>query len=353
MILLVFAHRGEAQSFFDQWEFKPVDFIFSGLFKSRDYYLLLTGEGPREASEKTVATLGLIHRDISKIINIGVAGSLSAKLKLHDLVWVRTSFADHAEKLEFKSFTSSHHSHVDCMTAWTRITSKERKQELSSFADLVDRELWSIMSAGQLFKKDVFSLKIISDESDSSDICKLVKEDAPLLSRKLLEAFLEYQEFSKEFVYKEENTDFIDYFLGHDYLYFTTSQKRKLEGLLKGFKIKQNLSKDELIVLTNEIINEHKENRSAKDIAKILLTTLSEKLNPLKTLINQKLAEALKPLHDSGINATIDTELEKEFININYQIQSERDLRKLILALEYFKFSNFKDIFDGKFDYDV
>lgn len=353
MILLVFAHRGEAQSFFDQWDFKPVDFIFSGLFKSRDYYLLLTGEGPREASEKTVATLSLIHPEISKIINLGVAGSLTPKLKLHDLLWVRTSFADHAEKLEFKSFTSSHHTHIDCMTAWSRVTSKEKKQELTSFADIVDRELWSIMSAGQLFKKEVLSLKIISDESDSTDICKLVKEEAPLLSRKLLDEFINYQNINKPFVYEETKEDFSQYFLGHDYLYFTTSQKRKLETLLKGFEIKQNLSKDEIIILANEIIQEHKDNRSAKDIAKIFLGTLSEKLNPLKTLINQKIALALKPLHDSGVNATIDAELEKEFININYQIQNERDLRKLILALEYFKYSNFKDIFDGKFDYDV
>ena len=46
MLLLVFAHRGEAQAFFNEWEFQTVEFYFTGLFKNKKYYLLITGEGP-------------------------------------------------------------------------------------------------------------------------------------------------------------------------------------------------------------------------------------------------------------------------------------------------------------------
>jgi len=55
MKLLVFAHRGEAQAFFNHWNFSLVDFFFTGLFKSHRYYLLITGEGPKDASEKSVS----------------------------------------------------------------------------------------------------------------------------------------------------------------------------------------------------------------------------------------------------------------------------------------------------------
>ena len=40
MKLLTFAHRGEAQAFISSYQFKPVDFIFDGLLKSNDTFLL-------------------------------------------------------------------------------------------------------------------------------------------------------------------------------------------------------------------------------------------------------------------------------------------------------------------------
>ena len=45
MILLTFAHRGEAQAFLNHFTFNSVDYFFDGLFKSEDYYLLITWYG--------------------------------------------------------------------------------------------------------------------------------------------------------------------------------------------------------------------------------------------------------------------------------------------------------------------
>lgn len=351
--LLIFAHRGEAQAFFDHFDYKPIDFIFNGLFKSDNHYLLLTGEGLKESLEKTVATLTELRKEITEIVNIGIAGSLTPKLKINDIVWIRSSYAQAYEKLEFKSYTTNHHSSVDCISTNKRITSTEEKKELSHIADVVDRELWSVASASNLFKLPFLSLKLISDDLESEDFCKLVKEDAPKLSKIMLDEYLKFISQKRTIKEEKEISNFIEYFINHDYLYFTTSQQRKLDGLLKGFEVKQNISKDELIILTEKIVLNNKDSRSAKDISKILLAEFSELLNPLKTLINNKIKDALKPLTDSGVNASVDPELEREYVQISYQIKNERDLRKLILALEYFKFSKIKDIFSGKFDYDV
>ncbi|RPJ69138.1 MAG: hypothetical protein EHM20_16720, partial [Alphaproteobacteria bacterium] len=120
--LLTFAHRGEAQAFQSAYHFKPVDFFFDGLFESDAFFLLITGEGPHNASEKTTSVLAKFSNSIDEVFNIGVAGSLNPKLKKNDLVWVRTAFAHHAERLEFKSYTSALASaSIDCMTAYNRV----------------------------------------------------------------------------------------------------------------------------------------------------------------------------------------------------------------------------------------
>lgn len=358
MKLLIFAHRGEAQCFLDNWDFSPVDFFFNGLFRSKDYFLLLTGEGPREASEKTVATLAQFQEDITEIINIGVAGTLCSKLSINDLVWVRSSYATLGDsKCEFKSFNTQSHQNIDCITSSTRITSNEDKKRLSHFADIVDRELWSIMSAAHLFKKEIRSLKIISDTSDSTDFCEIVKDEALKLSRELLRGFLEHQESIKEskeidLTISSDNSLW-NFFVTHENLYFTTSQERKLKTILNGFSVKKNLSEQKIKELTNNIVTTELDRISKKEISKLVINELNDKLNPLNSLIKNKINQALRPLIDSGVNVSVDPELEREYVQINYQIKNERDLKKLILALDYFNFKKIQDIFKGNFDHDV
>lgn len=355
MKLLIFAHRGEAQAFFDKWAFRPINFFFNGLFESKDYLLLLTGEGLKEASEKTVAVLSKYHGQIDEIINIGIAGSLSPKLKMGDLIWVRSSYATNVDKCEFKSFNTQSKSSFDCISSHIRVTDNEQKKKLSSFADMVDRELWSIMSAAHLFKLQASSLKLISDESNSEDFCQIVKEEAPKLSRMLLEEFLKSQQTNtlpEESLLKSDAT-LLDFFTNNDDLYFTTSQLRKLQVQLKGFEVKKNITELEIKNLVQMRVNELKESKTAKEISKQVLIDLDQRLNPLNALIKNKISQALKPLTDSGINVSTDPELENQFIQINYQIKSERDLKKLILALSYFNMAKIKDIFDGNFDHDV
>lgn len=355
--LLIFAHRGEAQAFFNEWDLNPVNFFFTGLFKNKDHYLLITGEGPKDASEKTVAVLAAFKEEITEVINIGIAGSLTPKLKINDLVWVRSSYAQNAERCEFKSFTTKNHNNIDCITAYSRVTTPEEKKMLSSFADIVDRELWAIASAAHLFRIELSALKLISDESDSADICQLVKDEAPALSKKL---FTEYQNYLKklaslapvELVAPKSNS-VEDYILTHPKLYFTTSQTRKLSTLVKGISLKKIMSDEEMKSFTNDLVESSAEEKTSKEISKQLLHLLGEKLNPLNTLIKNKINEALTPLTNSGAQANFDPELEQDYIQLNYQIRSTKDQKKLILALEQFNYQKIKDIFSGNLGDDV
>lgn len=344
MKLLTFAHRGEAQHFLSSYSFKPVDFFFDGLLKSDDYYLLITGEGPHNASEKTTCVLAAFASDITHVYNLGVAGSLNQKLKKYDLVWIRTAYAHHAEKLEFKSY-SSHNPAAsnDCITAYHRILDNKEKLKFSHFANLVDRELWAVASAATLFKKPFQSLKIISDDLEIEDeICKFVKNEAPLFSEKL---FLEFQKEEKtqqkEIVESKETFDFSGF-------YFTTSQERKLhstlEGLrLKGVDLKTLLNQDEVRSIKGlDII--------PKERTRLLLQFLSDRLNPIAVKIRKSIEEAITPLEDAKISVSFDNEFEQDWIALSMKIQSTRDLEKIKNSLKIFSYEDFQRIFDGNFD---
>lgn len=353
MELLVFAHRGEAQAFFNEWEFLPVDFHFTGLFKSSEHYLLITGEGPKDASEKTVSVLAVFKDEISSVFNIGIAGSLTSKLKVHDHVWVRSSYAQNAKRCEFKSFTTKFHQSIDCMTVNTRVTTAEEKKVLSSFADIVDRELWSIASACHLFKIDLLALKLISDDLSSTEICQLVKEEAPALSKKLLAEYKNYQDSQKKIKPIKISSipeTLLDYALSHPKLYFTTSQTRKLTTLLKGLSLKKIFTDDEIKELINHLVATNAEQMTSKEISKTLLIILSERLNPLHTKIKNKIHESVMTLVNAGAQVGFDPELEQEYIQVNFQLRSTKDQKKFILALEQFNYQKIKDIFSGNLD---
>ena len=354
--LLIFAHRGEAQAFFAQWDLTPVSFYFSGLFRSKDYFVLITGEGPKEASEKTVAVLSSFKQEISSVINIGVAGSLTPKLKVGDLAWVRSSYAQNAQRCEFKSYTSKYHTSYDCITAYARVTTAPDKKVLAHFADMVDRELWAIASAAHLFKIDFLALKIISDDSTEVDFCQIVKDEAPSLSKKLYEEFTHFIQAEKSqqvepiVLHAPKSNSVEDFILSHPKLYFTTSQARKLTTLIRGLILKKIFDDNELKTYVTKAIAENAIDITNKELTKFLLNSLSEKLNPLNTIIKEKINEAVTPLTNAGANVSFDPELEQDYIQVNYQIRNVKDQKRLILALEQFNYQKIKDIFSGKLE---
>lgn len=349
MKLLTFAHRGEAQAFLSAYSFKPVSFFFDGLLKSNNYFLLITGEGPHSASEKTTSVLAKLGEEVTEVYNFGVAGSLNSKLKLHDLIWVRTSYAHHAEKLEFKSYSSdtiNTNANNDCITAYARALDSDEKNKLSHFANIVDRELWAIASAAHLFKKPYKSLKIISDDLKNieGDICKFVKEEAPLFSEKLLAEFQKNE--NRPVPPKKDPQEII--FINNPIFYFTTSQKRKLLSTLEGLKLKG--LKEEDLLNSPEIEAIISLDKLPKERTRLLLQFMSEKLNPISIKIRSAIDKSLWPLLDANISPNYDSDLEEDWLSLTLKIQSSRDLEKIKNALKIFSYEDFKQIFDGKFD---
>ncbi len=344
MRLLTFAHRGEAQSFLSAYPFRPVDFFFDGLLKSDDYYLLITGEGPHNASEKTISVLAAFASEITDVYNIGVAGSLNPKLKKYDLVWIRTAYAHHAEKLEFKSFSSHNPSAAnDCITAYHRILDSDEKLKFSHFANLVDRELWAVASAATLFKKPFQSLKIISDDLDiEGEVCKFVKNEAPLFSEKLLKEFQNVvNNTPEETIVLKDTFDFSEF-------YFTTSQERKLKSTLDGLKLK---GVDLEMLLNQEEVKDIKKlDKIPKERTRLLLQFLNDQLNPISVKIRASLEDVLTPLEDAKITPSYDNEFEQDWLALSMRIQSTRDLEKIKNALKIFSYEDFQKIFEGNFD---
>lgn len=354
MTLLIFAHRGEAQAFFNEWDLQPVPFHFTGLFKNKDHYVLITGEGPKDASEKSVAVLSALRSEIKSVFNLGIAGSLTEKLHVGDMVWVRSSYAQNAERCEFKSYTFKHHSSIDCMTVNSRITTLADKKILSSFADMVDRELWSIASAAHMFKVDMHALKLISDDLHSTDICQLVKDEAPALSKKLFSEYMRFQKSQESAIPVQlphpVAIKLEDFILSHPKLYFTTSQSRRLTTVLKGLALKKIFTAEEIRFIVQEIVETQSNDKTSKELSKTLLTSLFEKLNPLNTKIKEMILNSVAPLSDAGAQVLFDQELENEYVQVNFQIKNTKDQKRMILALEQFNYQKIKDIFAGKLD---
>ncbi|MGZ3790000.1 MAG: hypothetical protein ACXVLQ_15795, partial [Bacteriovorax sp.] len=296
MKLLTFAHRGEAQAFLSAYSFRPVDFFFDGLLKSDEYYLLITGEGPHAASEKTISVLAKLSDEINDVYNLGVAGSLNQKLKRHDLVWIRTAYAHHAEKCEFKSFSSNNPKAIDdCMTAYGRVINPEEKKKLSHFANIVDRELWAVASAAHLFKKPYQSLKIISDElmDAEGDICKFVKEEAPLFSEKIL---CEFQKAENK-IHSEAPIARDLGFTNDPHFYFTISQQRKLQSTLEGLRLKG--TSIESLLKAPEVLAMLEMEKLPKERTRLLLQFLGDLLNPISVKIRASIEETLAPLKEA------------------------------------------------------
>jgi len=347
MKLLTFAHRGEAQAFLASDNFRPVEFFFDGLMKSETTYLLITGEGVQTTSEKTISVLARFGEEISEVFNLGVAGSLTEKLRKYDLIWVRTSFAHHAERLEFKSFTAeTEKTSHDCMTSFVRVLQIEERKKLGLFADLVDRELWAVASAAHLFKKPFHSLKIISDEMlpENEDICKFVKAEAPVYSEKLLEEFKQKVEKEKPSVVSTTEVQFIS----DKNFYFTVSQERKLLSTLEGLRLKGTSERQ---LLEDPFICSLKEQECLpKERTRLLLQFLTEKLNPISKVIRETIEESLTPLKEARIQATYDNDFEEDWLNLSVRIQSTRDLERVKNALKIFSYEDFKNVLNGEFD---
>lgn len=320
MQLLTFAHRPEAQAFFDAFSFKST--ATEGLYQSEFGWLLITGEGIHESIVSVASILGA-HPEIREILNLGVAGSLRPSLKRHAIYEVRTAYA-FDEVPQYKSFPLS--GEVDCVTSGKRVLSPSQRAPLLAMGSVVDRELWGVCVAAKQHHKNVRSFKYISDEAGELGACEVVKDLAREASVALLERYLALvpQDHSSE--------------LKLAGFYFTVSQEHLLKNFLHKLAIKWELTPEEVLEKLNvESLSQQK--LLPKERTKRLLDILKKSLDPWGSEFEAKMHELFQPLHP--ISVTSATHFQTPELKLSCRFQSKEELEQILSTLDRFDWDTY------------
>lgn len=323
MRLLHFAHRGEAQTFIKRLNLKPIN-EKQNIYQKNDLLLCLSGEGPMEALNLVSFILG--KYDITEVINLGIAGSLSPRVEKHKAYYIRSTYAHLGEKSQFHSFTSVQGGSFDCITSFERVLTDECAQKLGNFADIVDRELWGVAKACAYNNTPWISLKYISDKAGSLTNCFDLKAMALEFSNELYRTY--NQLTTSEPVINEKESLALPFHAS----FTQTKRIEKLSSLLK-------LSSLETTDLAKEFNDAHS-----------FINTLEDKVNPINAVIKKEIQKAATPFEKIGAQILINPKLDQRKIKLQMEINSQTNIENLIGCLRSFDFSKVEDLWDGKLD---
>lgn len=327
MILLSFAHRGEAQSFINYYGLKSDN---NKLFTSDRLSLIITGEGIYESLISISHLIGQLKPEI--IINYGIAGSLNKEAQLDQIYQIRTHYY-YSDNIEFKTYTDSTGS-LDLISSDSRIFDDQLAIKLSHFAHIVDREAWAIAKSASSYNTAFKTFKLISDNAGSEVNCFDIKNKAQFYSDQMLEHFQNQVELKP--IEKREK-------LAQLNLSFT--QMALLKRLLKLKVRKENLCENDLIQEVNSKLHEKK-----REECQLYLETLQNSILPFQAKAQQSFTEFTKELEQIGVNCSTDPNFEKQFLNINFKINSQKNIDNLIECLKKTNYSKLESIWEGKLD---
>lgn len=348
MNLIVMAHNAEAQAFFKELKLTEQSQYCSHLYGNSDFYLLITGEGIQTTTERLSFVLGCLHGKISAVINLGIAGSLENFIEVDQIYPIRTCYQESQQKMAFKSYTTAtSQTKVDLVTSNQRVLNRDYAQNLSNFAQIVDREAWAIGSVCYNFNLPWECFKYISDRAGKDlEICQRIKEKSLDFSYALFDYY--FDNISKKEVLdqiNEQNKD--DLILPFD-LYLTQTQKRQLQSIFK--KLKNKGMNIEAILKSAEVDSIIDNKKRAKEKGKLLIDYLKAELSPLNTKIQNKIIKTLKPLSKNGISFHIDPSLESSDLKITYTIKGSKNIYDLQDALNQLDYKEYKNIFEGNIE---
>ncbi|EPZ52031.1 hypothetical protein M902_2456 [Bacteriovorax sp. BAL6_X] len=342
MDLLVFAHRGEAQTFLKEMDLKSHP-EFNDLYLSGDKSLglVLTGEGPQNVMMALTYAMGLLKTQgikLNQLINLGICASFNKELRLGEIFEIRTIYGQG----EFKSFQClCESSKLDLITANERILDSKLANSLSHFAPLADREAWAIGLVSKKFQIPLRAFKLISDHVTDAPICEYIKEHAQDYSQELYRYFL--TSVSKK--EKPPNADLS--FLDDKNFYFTLSLEREVTNLIKQILVKYEMNQEELLNLSAiKDIKAHEVTPKKKALE--LRDFLKEKLYPTRTKIIKQLDNFVK---DTGLEKnelTYDPSLEKVILFIRSKITSETELMSIQKKLSKIDWNRFNSLMNGE-----
>lgn len=342
--LLVFAHRPEAQCFIKNDHLTPVFRDHHHLLKGDNYYLLICGEGTLNGLMNTSHTLGRLP-EIQEVWNFGIAGSLSEKYKLHEIIPIRTTYGEWGEDLQFKSMTSNFRNTArDCFTSNQRVLNTQQAQKYIPFAEIVDRECWSIGMACLNYKKDFYPVKLISDFplNEKGEFCTIIKEQAEIYSDLLYRWWIDHTSPSP----KEKNDSLTAFF---PEFYFTFSLEHRFEKLLGRYLDNKNNLELQLEELkkTKSIQQIIKSELSSKQKTLQLISLLEYTLDPELNVVFEKQEELSKELKRNGAHLKFDPDFEENWIDIKIRLTNEIEKENFIQALNRFSFKKLNSLLQG------
>lgn len=342
--LLCFAHKAEAQYFLNHSKTK---LLVSGVYSAwelDDFYVLLSGEGPEPALFSSSCFLSQFTEKVTEVVNIGVAGSLSPKLETgkiyHSSVIIKES---QNREPDFKSFESLEADQKQyCITALDRVKTDDYANELSSFAEMVDREAWGFAYSANAFKKVFKCFKLISDRAGDSTQCFDVKEKASEYSYQL---YRHYTSTYSEALSSNTDKGFLDL---EPEFHFSSTQRKQFEKNSLLLKAKSP-EEYELIFSEKNLKEIISESNRPKDRSRILLEEIQNSLNPFHNAIYDKLHSWFKDRPNSIKQVQTDPQWEKDSIKLNIEIKEKNDISEINEFLNSIPFDEFKRIFQGEF----
>lgn len=354
MILLHFAHRGEAQHFITSLSLKASQEVFAGVYagnySNQQFMLLIAGEGLTNTHNKLSYLLG--KYPIKKVINLGIAGVLDTSIKLDQVVGISTSYA-FTDKPLFHSYSihnSNASTNYSCISTNVRVLDDELAKKLLPFAPIVDRELWALASSCSSLGISFESYKYLSDYAGINTECLDIKNHASEFSQKLLAFYLNNIENSQNTKTTKEIISKIE--LPSDY-HFTFTQKHQVSSLVHKLANKWDVEANEVITLVlNDMKNEEDSDNKMRPKEKSLklIEKLEYSLNPLKSKIMQQLDKSVEDLKAAGAAIHFDRQLEKKEFQLRLNVNSQTNIEKLQQALSNFKFEHFSNVMDGEID---
>ncbi len=347
-LILSFAHRGEAQSFLKERPFKPIS---QNLYQWEDEdalrTLIICGEG----LDITILSLAKIlgQKKARSIINLGICGHIKRPgevFRLGQAVQVRTTMkAYQNNELAFKTFTTEDLElplpKADSISTEKRILNKDNHEKLQNFASLVDRESWANGFVANHYQIPFSVIKIVSDFADG-EFCQAVKEEAAVWSDSLLREYVKWENLILDKPSTEEKSNASEF----PELYFTISQERSLNNLLKALYLKGKTLdqiKGEAQYSAICSLKLH-----PKQKTKIFIERIKDSLNPLEKELREKLQLQTKNLSQAGYQIRFDNGFEKETLHLSISLNSDEELKRAKRALDQFNYQKYKSIIKGE-----
>lgn len=328
------AHPGEAQGVIEGLKLSRID---QHTFHGDGLILLLTGEGPFEAATKTA--LAISRYNISHVINLGIAGTLTPDLKVGDVVKVRTIYLINQERPDFKTFKASHEGE-DCLTSFERILDPEKAHKLKGLGHLVDRESWGVAMAAKTAGVSFECHKVISDFAGTLEACEVVREKAPEFAQKLLNKL---SEILKSPLSQKEELPVLKGF------YFTFSAVHRFKNLLHKLTIKDEKTPEEILLSLNISSLQGRE-MLPKERTRLLLEMMEGQIDPVRKNLLAVTSELTRQYSENGIKIQFDQNWENPHVTLSLNVASDGDVEQKIAALRTVSLKPFTKLMEGKFD---